>query len=229
VNRLIAYARVEKGQHWLEPLVCAPDRMDVFTSFRATVMIPPHDWATWHPYTPIILHARRPERERYLARDDWSQVTEFMNSEQRPNLVLELLANAESLLYDGIRRSAVIEGVSALEIAISDFAKAPRLDALEIPRRVPTETLKDQIEALGLRGSVRYLLPLLFSSDILADSVLTGCQAAVNARNDLVHHGRRDVSAAAAQTFLRALREACQVLANYSNGRGEGGRPPAPH
>jgi hypothetical protein len=50
VNRLIAYARVHKGQYWLEPIDADPDLMMSRNAlFGATVRVLPRDWCRWNP------------------------------------------------------------------------------------------------------------------------------------------------------------------------------------
>lgn len=65
--------------------------------------------------------------KRCISKSDWNDLKGFAASDSRPDLMLELVANAEQLAADGYHRSAIIEGVSALEIAVSSFGRLPRL------------------------------------------------------------------------------------------------------
>jgi hypothetical protein len=67
-----------------------------------------------------------------------------------------------------------------------------------------------------MRGTVRYLLPVLLSPDILPAAVLKNCQQAVDDRNNVVHSGQRDVPRDKLVRYLEAIREMCNILAHLS-------------
>jgi hypothetical protein len=217
VNRLLLYARNQKGQYWLEPLDTDPDRMSSRNvQFRARVLVPPHDWVMWNPPRRYLLNAQMQSEERFISQADWTDIKLFIASNRRADLVLELLANAEHLLAAGRRRSGVIEAVTALEVALGEFAKSPRTDCLqpEVVRRTPIELIRQQIEHLGFSGSMRFFLPLLFSPESLNASTIQLCSSAIETRNNVVHHGQRDVQQEAAERQIRGVRELCELLMN---------------
>jgi hypothetical protein len=51
-------------------------------------------------------------------------VKEYVRSLKRPPLVRQLLAGAEALVEQGHGRAALTEAVTALEVAIHEFAKS---------------------------------------------------------------------------------------------------------
>jgi len=226
VNRLILYVRNHKGQYWLEPLDMPIADVDVHSAnvgFRARVRIPPQDWFRWSPPGAFVLRAGASQPERYIAEEDWSDLRSFVTGSSRPELVLELLANAESLADAGRQRSALIEAATALELALSNFARAPLIGALQdmVNSRVHVKSLKNQVEHLGFLGSLKYLIPLLFTERVLAKKTLEQCWAAVDMRQVVVHGSRRDVPEDRLAVFLSAIRIACRVLRDSTNTKRE--------
>src|SRR5208282_3759352 len=124
---------------------------------------------------------------------------------RRTSLASELLARAFSGAWLGQRRSALIDAVSALELAISDFAGSRRAQEAfkdHYSLRVEMTSLKSQVDHLGLQATVRYLLPVIFPEDRVSAEVIRTCQEAVNERNHLAH---RHVSKEKVFRFLRAI------------------------
>jgi len=223
VNRFIDYARNEKGQYWLEPLKIA-DRRNIGSwnnRNRAMVKSDAFDWVRWcpSPTLPHYLSSELGPNEAYIKCEDWSAAQKFVASEKRSDLVLELLANSERLFTDDRRRSAVIEAASALEVALLRFAKSAKLEELapsEIYSRYDAPHLHQQIEHLGFSGSFRYLLPILFTEEVLSTELLHQCQQLIELRNSVVHAGQRDVGASKARPLIRAARKTCETLLRYT-------------
>ena len=224
-NRLLMYARSEKGQYWLELQDIDLHMMQSLNvAFRAKVCIPPYGWVRWCPPSIDQLTLISLGEERYIAKDAWPSVTRFVQSKARTNLVLELLANAEALRDDGFRRSAVIEAVTALEVALSRFAESPHLDMLDadLLARVPAESLKPQVEHLGFTGSFKYLIPLLFNDTLASRELLERCWEAIDVRQAVVHHGQRDVDESRVRGLLNAIRTMCGLLQRLTRPRESG-------
>jgi hypothetical protein len=111
-----------------------------------------------------------------------------------------------------------MEGVAGLEVALSRFGEAPEPHHLgaQLLQRTAVQSLSAQIRHLGLSGSLRYLVPLIFGSDELPMNVLTNCWAAIQARQAVVHEGQRDVSENQARRYLDAVRTASRLLENHT-------------
>ncbi len=218
-NRLISYARI-KGQYWLEPRSIDFNRMTSdFIEFDAKVKTEGREWIPWFPALSSLIKLRSEDPKRFITQEDWSEVSKFLKEKSRPDLVLELLANSEALASKGYRRNAIIEAVTALEIAISNFAESPKIDKLietKLVNRIDTAHLKPQIEHLGLSGTVRYLLPLLFEERILLTELINQCQSAINIRGNIVHNKQRDVKEETLLPLLKAIREVCAILAQFT-------------
>ena len=221
VNRFISYIRVHRGQYWLRKRPINYDRMrSDFTEYRAKVRIEARDWFSFIPPSTDTISVYADSVERYVPEEDWPQVAKFVQGRSRPDLVLELLTNAELLQDEGYRRSAITEGVAALEAATSRFSESPRLGDLrgtELARRMDTPRLRSQVEHMGFSGTWRYLIPLLFGIEELPTDLLNRCQRVIEIRNNIIHGGQRDVDKALLRSLLSAVRETCTVLARFTD------------
>ena len=221
VNRFISYFRVHGGQYWLRQRQLDYDRMrSDFTEFRARARIEAQDWFNFEPPSTDTLRVHMGGEERYVPIEDWPQVAEFVQGRSRPDLVLELLTNSELLQDEGYRRSAITEGVAALEAATSRFSESPKLNDLrgtELARRMDTPRLRSQVEHMGFSGTWRYLVPLLFGAEVLPSDLLDRCQRVIEIRNNIMHGGQRDVNEATLRPLLHAVRKTCTILARFTD------------
>ncbi len=218
VNRLISYARVQKGQYWLEEYVMGPSMSDRFVGFDPAVTTDGSEWVRWVPSNVSQIHVPLMDPSRFIKRDDWTAVSEFVRGRSRTPLVGELLAGAEVLAGNGHRRSALTEAVTALEVAISEFSRQPQAEQAfgnVHADRMDVASLKNQVEHLGISRTVKYLLPVLFTEEQLSTETLRVCQKAVTRRQTVVHQGQRDVREDEISLFLRSIRELCSVLDSY--------------
>lgn len=221
VNRLLSYVRSEKGQYWLVDHPVDPDRIaSAFTLFRAKVKTEDTRWNLWQPTQTETIHAEIPDTSRFISRNDWKKLREFITSEKRIDFILELLARAEYLAKSGYHRSALTEAVTALEVALSRFSQHPKAKSLfnsQFAPRVDLSDLNKHCNELGLRKTVRYLLPLMFSEDQLPAQIVKGCQDAIAQRNQVIHHGQKKVDKNNLNVFLSAIRTMCSTLNKYSD------------
>src|SRR5262249_10641069 len=140
------------------------------------------------------------------------------------SLVLQLLASAEAFAGMDHRRAALVEAVTALEVAIASFAKRPKAQEAFGPvlaDRFDTPSLKTQVEHVGLSGGVRYLLAVIFRPEQLPTDLLRSCQQAVDERNNVVHRGQRDVADAKLRAYLSSVRQVCAILGEYEEQDGK--------
>ncbi len=217
-NRIISYARNIKGQYQLieKKLFINEENLDDFNrGSQAESKIEDGEWFRWCPPGPSIIYGIIDNDETYIREEDWASVSEFVQNKNRPNLVFELLANAR-YLYDSYHmRSSVIEAVTALEIAVSQFGKKGDMKILSTSicnNRIDIDNIGNQIKHLGFSGSIRYLIPLLINEEILPLVVLSKCYKAIEVRNNIVHQGQRGVSSDLVEEILNGVSECCRVL-----------------
>src|SRR5262249_8132626 len=87
------------------------------------------DGREWSKFEPGRWKMRvgRPLFRLALTEDDWRQVPEISRSKYNPSLAAHVIARAQRLFDQGNSKYAVIEGVTALELALYEFIKG-RLD-----------------------------------------------------------------------------------------------------
>ncbi len=220
VNRFLSFARNHQGQWWLDELAIDVDRL-LMINDALLARVSSSTFTTevrWCPPATAIIRVGG-GRTGAIRAEDWSTCGDFVASARRAPLPLELLANAESLLRTGKPRSAIIEAISALEVCLFEFAESPI--QTETPwsdkaNRIRVDRLRDQARGLGLRGSVRFLLPLLFPEELLPTAVIAACQDAVDLRNNVVHNGQRAIEDESVRKAIRHIRAACGVLRQFT-------------
>jgi hypothetical protein len=220
VNRLVSYAAYQKGQYNLIEISLDADNLHtVLLRFNAKAKVGHSEWMSWNP--PGIGGVWRCtgySNDREIRAEDWPKAKDYVSSTSRPHLVRELLARADFLKERGHERAALTEAVTALEVAIHEFAGQPNAQAAfgsNLATRMDVHSLKDQVKRLGLNCSVRYLLPVIFSEDKLSTEVLHGCADAIVQRQNVVHNGQRTVEAIKLTHFLKSIRALCEILEKY--------------
>jgi hypothetical protein len=223
LNRLVSYVRNEKGQYWLEQYGLNLDVMssiNVELKAQARIEKEGTDWFRWNPPAIDCITIELQDDARYVKQDEWREIIRFVGSQARPALVRELLSNADNLAGNGHRRSAIIEAVTALEVAVSEFSKSAKFDEIleaKSAARIDTNAFASQVNHMGFSGTLRYLLPVLFREEVLPTSLLSTCYEAIAIRGNVVHEGQRDVKEGKLWTLLKAIRQTCDILKKYSN------------
>lgn len=215
LTRLVEYCRTEKGQHWLRRLEYDPKNVSAFFSMcKAQVSVRGNEWRKWDP-PPHVVWVTTPigDHSRFLTTEDWRQAGEYVRAQSRLNIVRELLVRAEELATEGYRRSALIEAIAALDIALARFMERPTLiERMPSGRRTGLSQPGRLFEKLGLRGTIDFFLPLLLPECSFSESLRKQLQAAVDTRGSIVHKGQRDISEEKLRDYLLAIRTVCNVL-----------------
>lgn len=167
VNRLISYVRSTKGQYWLcEYEIDTRQLPSLLSRFKAQARYGDGDWFRFGPSNTVVIVAQFASEERYIREEDWDDIRQFISSTRRTPLAQTLLAGAEGLAALGHTRSALTEAVTALEVVLYEFASHPRANEVfghQLAPRMGLNSLRQQVGQMGLSGSIRYLLPVLFS------------------------------------------------------------------
>jgi hypothetical protein len=221
VNRLIAWIRAEKGQYWVHQFRLDPQKQfndtpngySPATDVQTYINDEPVFWCP--PANPTIVTAM--DNGRALHENDVCSAWQFLCTDRRPDLVLELLCDAELLEDDGHDAIAITQAITALEVATDRFSKSLRANALysePLRSRLEFAALKSAVRHLGFNATYNYLVPLLFSEEQLPTEILKQCQRAIQQRNNIVHHGTRTVENA--WQLIASVRKMCQILHEYS-------------
>jgi hypothetical protein len=220
INRLLGWARAEKGQHWLTEVSYYRDNAASYNvAFKASVRSRLHDWTCWYPPAQHTIRLQVAGEERSIRFDDWQRARQFVSSGSKTSIVRHLLANAEELLSGGHIRSSIIEAASALELATFAFGKNAQLPEF-LPsgalRGLDVSDLHSRMTHLGVSTTVSYLLPLLFSEKILSDETIDASRELLNVRNNVVHQGQRIVKDEVARRVVTAARSICETLMRHT-------------
>jgi len=219
-NRFISYARNVKGQYWLNAISPSKNNLaNLNNIWRAKASIGDKEFRWFPSDTKRIKFEFVLDHDTALHPEEWDEINTFVSSDSRSNIIFELLANSQYLMRQGHRRSSIIESVTALEVAVSDFTKSPKIDEINIAKyksRIDTKNIGNQSKHLGFSGSLRYLVPLLLNSDELDDQVLSKCFQAIEIRNNVVHKGQRDVAEDLVKEIVGAISQCCKTLDSYT-------------
>jgi hypothetical protein len=187
--------------------------------FQAKSKINDKEWFRWCPPSTDRFNVVLDDGETSINNDDWSHISQYLQNRNRPNLIFELLANSRYLFSCGHMRSSVIEAVSALEVSLSSFGSNKNVELLSSviqTDRIDFKSIEKQIKHMGLSGSIKYLIPLLFDKKILPSEVLDKCYKALDVRNNVVHQGQRDVTSQQVIEILDGVSTCCRVLDAYT-------------
>lgn len=191
VNRMLSYIRVELGQYWVSSIPIA--RWDHWY-FRLRTR------ATW-------LHGRNETPAMFAEITEWPAVPpisefddginaldrtvrdsiyHFIEEERDPDPQRELIANAKRHFANGDYRTAAVEAVAALEVALYGFT-SKRCKERGISRK-----FKDVRGDLGAAAYLKLLLPLQISDEQLlcCRALIDRCDKLRRLRNDIVHEGK---------------------------------------
>ncbi|SMP49115.1 hypothetical protein SAMN06295888_10581 [Desulfonatronum zhilinae] len=216
-NRLIEFARSIKNQFWLQPY--EQDRNSMYSQFQhfeATASINQGKTFRFQPTNRMAINVIMRSEDEYIRKDEWGDVIAFVRNDHKAPLVNEVLATAEQLVGNGYDRSALMEAVAALEVAVAKFGRKHKKNpdlASKYGARLGVADLDKQIDHMGLSGTIRYLLPLLLPEEVLPEETLSGCRKAIEQRQNVVHNGQRSVSGVT--KFIRSIRQCCKVLNEY--------------
>lgn len=218
-NRLVSWAYAEHGHHWLSTREASTARMmSNNNEFKATAVYDGSRHVRWCPPnrdSPIVFVS---DSTSALSRDDWSTAASFVGETRRSDAVGEMMSHARAHLDNGHARGAVIEAVSALEMAVDRFASNPEIRALRSDRSFPNASFRADLKHLGFTRSVRYLLPLLISPSILTLELLYRVNGAIQCRHNIVHGQHRKLDVSTAWSHVRAADAVIGVLRAATRG-----------
>lgn len=214
LNRVIGHIRAERGQYWLEERkVEGRDIFSDFNKFRAKVSIEGSESMRLVDTRIGVWRAFPCPVDRRVGREDWKAVGSLMRS--KPDLMGTLLTAADEYRSIDQTRIAMIEAVSALEIAVGEFAEKNnasdwfKAGSLE---RFGIESLKAHCNHLGFTATVSYLFPMIFTEEQVSATTLRDCRDAINERHTIIHKRQRSVKPEKLERFLESIRRLCGFL-----------------
>lgn len=219
LNRLSAYLAASKGQYWIDQLQADevnPGQFFIEHEAQATIE------GSKVPFDPqrrsIKLDLQFPSAQTMVSEADWPAVREFVVGDRSVPLPRSLIAGAYRLASQGARRNALVDAVTAIEVAVNKFARGLHADRLARFRPGLEPTSAPALFAkVGLRGAFGVALPLLLTEEEFPEELLQHCRAAIEKRNAIVHQGSRDVDQTELAKFLSAAKRACELLEHFSD------------
>jgi hypothetical protein len=221
VNRLITFVRVDKLQYWLQELEVDAGRMaSAFVHFQAVCSIDRANWYMWRPTSRELMLTVLPYRTTWITREDWITAGEYVRSGRSGKFVPDLLATAIANAWSGNRRSALVEAVTALEVAVSEFARSPKSEQAFgkiFSERMDVSSLKSQVSHMGISGSIKYLFPVIVPEASVSNESFRTCSKALEERNNVVHNGQRDVSPSKIHKYITSIEKICSYFIEHTN------------
>jgi hypothetical protein len=217
-NRFVDFTRVEKRQYWLTR---RPFREGMINSdnirFQAHVTIPSAAWVVpWRPKFVDVLTVEFPtSHDHSITESEWLAAQAYLSTDARPPTVKEFISNSLALLDAGHTRSAVVEIIAALELAVNGFARNPDTAKLESPntRGIDLNRLSNTREHLGFSSFFFYVVPIIFAAERLSESSLNSAGRLINLRQTVVHSGQRNFpDFYTLRGYIRDVAEVCLIL-----------------
>lgn len=186
---LIEHLRTRYGQRWITPFRLFDSRTTdvasrcVHLNLRWSVGAGTN-WARLTPsHDPVaLIGGRRRARDflQYITEEDWAEIARCTWFKMEPPLAAQLLARATELSDHREQRAALVEGVTALEIALDAFVRR---------NLTGPSALRDSLSAFG-NLSLPTKLGIVAASVGVKDAArVEQTLRAISLRNRIVHEG----------------------------------------
>ncbi|MDP3112366.1 MAG: hypothetical protein Q8M71_09730 [Thermodesulfovibrionales bacterium] len=192
LSNFIKILRTNYGQYWLKELEKWDSREESLPTYcdsKLHIEISLDNGKSWGSFFPSIIDLslklswniiQAKTYAKYLTRDDWQSIQKLITEKYVPTYAAEILMRAYQLYDQGNLKHAIVEGVTAFEVAISEF-------------------IKNRLNKYGLKNDfLNSFLNLPLSTQIVAiaavlDNVLPEeleqTLKIIKIRNDIVHEG----------------------------------------
>jgi len=192
VARFLDVLRTNYGQYWIRGLEKWDSRKESLGRYCSSSLKLNLEWSldegeTWARFMPdeptarltVTMRMDRSFRE-YLTKDDWQQLAKVSREAYEPSLAAFLLAQAHQFLDQGNLKHALIEGVSALEVALEEFVRQ-KLDG--------DNSLAKSIQAFWQLPLPARLIPVVSTLGTARLEDVELAAEAIDMRNKVVHDG----------------------------------------
>mgnify|MGYP000023412757 CR=1 FL=1 len=212
IRRFIDILRTNYGQYWvknIEPWDSRKGSLGYYCNSILQLKWSLDGGRTWRPFIPNeikigpITLTILEDFTSYLTEKDWKELEKVFNGGYEPSLACLLISRAHALLNQGNLKYAFIEGVSALEIALSEFIKR---NAPQLPDPL-VNYLKLHFRKMPIKA--RLMIVATASGKIPTEDLEKAIKA-IDIRHDIVHEGRDPP--ADSKEMVRALLNAAAAL-----------------
>lgn len=187
LNRFLAILRSNFGQYWISELSeWDPNEQSLGTYFSTIIQMrwsvdETGEWRDFVPQSPEATSSREvsapPDYGNYLGAVDWNELQEVVRQDFVPSLAATTLVRTHRLIEEHVLKQALVEGVTALEIAINEYVQTRLHSNRFLADRLPffwNLSLTDRLVALATTLNVS-----------LPD--VEGTLKCVEMRNQMVH------------------------------------------
>jgi hypothetical protein len=190
VYRIINIIRINYGQYWIEPINSWDSRIESLGSYCQNIELKwSSDGKNWQSFIPnepisyVTLQLREAGKEETisLTEKDWQDISELSLTNYDPTLAAECLARTNELLNQGNLKYAIIEAVTALEIALDELIR----EKLESYGEVRGDHIRI-FNNLDLQSRLK--MAVTFINEISQEDLKLTINAIVT-RNKIVHDG----------------------------------------
>ena len=189
-SRFINILRTNYGQHWLSELPQWDSSVESIGNYcrgRMGLTWRTETNAPWQPFIPdeepIQLTARMSSNaqfKQYLTHTDWAQLAETLKKGYQPDSAGLLLARAHQLMDEDSLKYALVEAVTALDIALGNFLRAKIKNS---------SALKDAAQSFyKLQLPARTVALTAFLENVNAADLEAALEA-IKMRNKVAHEG----------------------------------------
>ena len=186
VSSLLRILRTNYGQYWIEELENWDSRSRSLGSYCKSVLgleWSLDDGGNWGAFIPDdhLELGMMPMEDRgrlnyrtYLAREDWQEIAILVQHAYEPSLAALTLARAHQLHDQGNLKEAIIEAVTALEVAVKELIRT-RLGSLQSSANAFLDLKSEKAQMAVLTAAL---------GDV---SHLEGALKCIQRRHDIVH------------------------------------------
>jgi hypothetical protein len=187
LNNFISLLRTKYGQYWLQPLEHWDSRyQSIGADCSSSLFL---HWSndngtTWNRFKPnessVMMTVGARTFEECITLSDWEDIKKTFSPTKAPSLAATILSSALEFMDRELYRQAFIEGITALEIAISEF----------ISKKATNNMISESIKSffqLPLRAQVS---TLAISCNLIATQKIDETILSIEVRNEIVHEGK---------------------------------------
>jgi len=188
ISKFLDIIRINYGQYWIRDLAKWDSRNQSLGQHCSTLNL---QWSldggsTWTEFLPnrrkssMTLDVSVNAMSYLITEDDWSEVRDAAIGGYNPSPAAVVLSRSHELLDQGALKYALIEGVTALELAISEFTR------MKLPSEEKLKPLVSRISDLPISAKAVWILSLL--GEINPEELEITVRA-IESRNKVVHEG----------------------------------------
>jgi len=205
LSRLICILRTNYGQHWIRELNKWDSReVSLGTYCRGTLGLwwSIDDGNTWKKFVPTEqwisttgIWVSDETYKEFLVEDDYRRLADVLQEDYEPSLAATTLALSYRIVDQGNLRHAIVEGVTALEVALHEFLR----------RKIQSHNLFDKTTSFRTLPRPGQVVAILATAGIASEQDIEFAVKAIELRNKIVHYGEGPPSDSSTRKIVDGL------------------------